>query len=363
MQEQKITKVAAVQAAPVFLDKAATIDKACNLINQAAENGAKLVVFPESFIPTFPYWSNPHPEGPPWARTFVKLFKNSIEIPSADTDKLGEAARKAGVYVVMGLNERDADSGGTLYNTLLFFDPEGKIMGKHRKLMPTHHERLYYGLGNGSGLKVYPTSIGKLGGLICYEHQMALSKYVLYAYGEQIHCAAWPGWPGNQKYDNLHIVHTACKQYAFEGQCFVVCACGWIHPEMIPDDFEFKHSMDCRSRGGSTIISPLGTMLTEPLLDQEGIVYADLKMDLIIKAKAFIDCAGHYARWDVLNVNFDPQPYQAMTIRSSSFEGDLREGLTDLLSHMDDLSHEELMDEIKRLGGIAINHNVNKLKG
>ena len=233
MEEQKVIRVAAVQAAPIFLDKDGTIAKACKLIQEAGRNGAKLIVFPESFIPTFPYWSNYHPEGPPWARTFTKLFKNSVEIPSAETEILGKAAKQAGAYVVMGLNERDTIYGGSLYNTLLFLDPEGRIMGKHRKLMPTHHERLYWGCGDGSGLNVYSTAIGKLAGLMCYEHHMTLSKYALYAQGEQIHCAVWPGWPGNPKYDNLEIVHTASRQYAFEGQCFVICACGWIHPEMM----------------------------------------------------------------------------------------------------------------------------------
>ncbi|MFC1857897.1 carbon-nitrogen hydrolase family protein [Thermodesulfobacteriota bacterium] len=351
MEHQTNVRVAAVQAAPIFLNKDATIEKACRLIAEAADNGAKLIVFPETFIPAYPYWSNPHPEGPPWARTFTKLFKNSVEIPSSDTEILGQAARKAGAYVVMGLNERDSIYGGSLYNTVLFFDDGGRILGKHRKLMPTHHERLYHGFGDGSGLKVYPTGIGKLGGLICYEHQMTLSKYALYAQGEQIHCAVWPGWPGIPKYDNLEIVQTACRQYAFEGQCFVVSACGWIHPDMIPDDFEFKNEMDCRSRGGSTIITPLGTMLTDPLLDQEGIVYADLKMDLIIKAKAFVDCTGHYTRWDVLSLNFNPRPYRAITNDLSTGSSNLREDLDELLNRSNELTHDELVEELHRLAG------------
>jgi len=349
MNDARIVRAAAVQAAPVFLDKPATIDKACRLIAEAGANGAQLVVFPESFIPTFPYWSNYHPEGPPWARTFAKLFKNSVEIPSPDTDLLAEAARSAGVYVVMGLNERDRTYGGTLYNTLLFFDPTGRIMGKHRKLMPTHHERLYWGWGDGSGLRVYPTPLGKLGGLICYEHHMTLSKYALYAQGEQIHCAVWPGWPGNDRYDNLDIIHTASKQYAFEGQCFVICACGWIHPDMIPEDFEFKHEMDCRSRGGSTIISPLGAFLEDPLVDGEGIVYADLKMDWIIKAKAFVDCTGHYARWDVLNLNFNRRPYRAIAESPGDRGWDLKEEIRQLLGRADQLAAEEFKEELKRL--------------
>ncbi|MBW2538489.1 MAG: carbon-nitrogen hydrolase family protein [Deltaproteobacteria bacterium] len=351
MKEQEVVRVAAVQAAPIFLDKDGTIEKACKLIQEAGRNGAKLIVFPESFIPTFPYWSNYHPEGPPWARTFTKLFKNSVEIPSADTEILGKAAKQAGAYVVMGLNERDTIYGGSLYNTLLFLDPEGRIMGKHRKLMPTHHERLYWGCGDGSGLNVYSTAIGKLGGLICYEHHMTLSKYALYAQGEQIHCAVWPGWPGNPKYDNLDIVHTASRQYAFEGQCFVVCACGWIHPEMIPDDFEFKNEMDCQSRGGSTIITPLGTLLADPLLDQEGIVYGDLKMDLIIKAKAFVDCTGHYARWDVLSLNFNRRPHRAINSPQQPIRAVLQEEISELLCRAEQLSHDELLDELRRLAG------------
>jgi predicted amidohydrolase len=358
MKNQKITRVAAVQAAPVFLNKEATLEKACHLIDEAGQNGAKLIVFPESFIPTFPYWSNYHPEGPPWARTFSKLFKNSVEIPSGDTEKLGEAAKRSGAYIVMGLNERDRLYGGTLYNTLLYIDPQGHILGKHRKLMPTHHERLYWGCGDGSGLTVYSTDMGKVGGLICYEHHMTLSKYALYAQGEQIHCAVWPGWPGNPDYDNLGIVHTASRQYAFEGQCFVICACGWIHPDMIPNDFEFKKEMDCRSRGGSTIITPLGTLMTEPLLDQEGIVYADLKMDLIIKAKAFVDCTGHYARWDVLNLNFNRRPYRPIASPAAGFPIDIQQELSELLKKADQLNREELLEALQRLAGLDSNSGV-----
>lgn len=186
-------RAAAVQAAPVFLDKEATIEKACRLIKEAADNGANLIVFPEAYIPTYPYWPKEIRGRSPGYRAFVKLFKNSVEIPSRDTDILCEAARKAAAYVVMGLNERDKELKGTLYNTCLFIDKTGRIMGKHRKLMPTYGERCVWGLGDGSDLKVFDTDYGRMGGLICGEHFMTLSRFALFAKGEQIHVAQWPG--------------------------------------------------------------------------------------------------------------------------------------------------------------------------
>ena len=296
-------KAAAVQAAPVFLDREATIEKTCSLIREASENGAELIAFPETFIPTYPFWPKEVRGRAPGYRAFVQLFKNSVEIPGPGTDILCEAARKAAAYVVVGLNERDRELQGTLYNTCLFIDKKGRIMGKHRKLVATYGERCVWGMGDGSDLKVFKTDIGRLGCLICGEHFMTLSRFSLFAKGEQVHIAAWPGREGV-----ISTIDTMCKSYALEGQTFVVVASGYVTPEMIPDDFELKADTDWACRGGSGIIDPRGVYIAGPLYDREGIVYADIDLEKIIWAKAMVDVVGHYARFDVANITLNEEP-------------------------------------------------------
>ena len=303
-------KAAVVQAAPVFLRKAATIDKACSLISEAGRNGAELIVFPETYIPTYPYWT---PEGHglfgKWIYSWRELLKNSVEIPSKDTDLLCQAAQKANAYVVMGLNERDTLSQGTIYNTMLFIDREGNIMGSHRKLMPTAHERLYWGRGDGSGLNVFPTDFGRLSGLVCAENLMGLPKYALFAQGEQIHCAMWPGWPGGRGGGVKSSIDVACRALALEGQVWVLIACGYITEKDVPDDFAHKKSMEWTAFGGSGIISPHGHYIAGPVYDEEAIIYGEIDMGEIPLAKCALDMVGHYARWDVLSLNLNKQPY------------------------------------------------------
>ncbi|KKL46972.1 hypothetical protein LCGC14_2340230 [marine sediment metagenome] len=200
---------AAIQAAPVFLNREATVDKACALIAEAASQGARLIVFPETWVPAYPFWiATPQIFTP---AAFVELFKNSVEVPSDATDALCRAAAKAGTYVVIGINERDAESKGTLYNSLLYIDDAGKVLGVHRKLMPSFTERTIWGWGDGSGLQVFDTPLGRLGGLICWEHEMTLVKYALYAKGEQVHASVWPAW----SMQNSHI-DFGCRQYAYD---------------------------------------------------------------------------------------------------------------------------------------------------
>ncbi len=344
-------KAAAVQAAPVFLNKEATIEKTCKLIQEAAGKGADLIAFPETFIPTYPYWPKEIRGRAPGYRAFVKLFKNSVEIPSPDTDILCEAARKASAYVVVGLNERDAMYQGTLYNTCLFIDKSGKILGKHRKLVPTYGERCVWGMGDGSDLNVFDTDLGRLGSLICGEHFMTLSRFSLFAKGEQIHIAAWPG-----RESVISTIDTMCKSYALEGQTFVVVSSGFITPDMIPDDFELKADTDWASRGGSGIIDPRGIYLAGPLYDQEGIVYADIDMEKIIWAKAMVDVVGHYARFDVANINFNPEKLRPIKDDTKPSEGgreagysDIREELGKLKEKLERMSAGELRAAIEDL--------------
>lgn len=289
---------AAVQAAPVFLNKAETIGKACGLIEEAREGGASLIVFPEAFIPTYPYWPKDLGSGPERKLVldaFIELYKNSVEVPSRDTEILGEAARKAGAYVVIGVNERD---GGTLYNTILFIDKKGRLLGKHRKLMSIDSEKCIWGMGTAEDLKVFDTELGKIGGFFCYEHHMTLAKYAMFTKGEQIHAGLWAGH-GFVK----PTMDFASRQYAFEGQVFVIAASLYINEDMVPDSFPLKRYTKWDFPGGSGIINPRGEYLAGPLYDKEGILYAEIDMDMIIRAKAVIDSTGHFSRPDIVSLN------------------------------------------------------------
>lgn len=301
----KVT-AAAIQAAPVFLDRDATVEKACRLIGEAAERGARIMVFPETFIPGYPFWprDNSGPARVPILKAFVQYFKNSVAIPSPQTDAMCAAAKRANTYVVMGLSERDSEYGGSLYNTMLFIGPDGRILGKHRKLVPTYGERCIWGMGDGSTLQVFPTEYGKLGGLVCYEHHMVLTRYALMAMGERIHAAVWPA----HRYLK-NIVDAACRQYAFEGQVFVITASSYMNADMIPDGFELKEASYWDAAGGSGIIGPLGNYLAGPTYDKEEILVAELDFEQIIQAKAIVDSVGHYSRWDVLSLNLNTAKY------------------------------------------------------
>ncbi|MDP9238285.1 MAG: carbon-nitrogen hydrolase family protein [Chloroflexota bacterium] len=283
---------AAVQAAPVFLDREGTVDKACELIAEAGDAGADLIVFPETWVPGYPFW---HTSPKVFSGdTFADLWKNSVEVPSASTVRLGKTAKDSGAYVVIGINERCTASRGTLYNTLLYFSPAGEVIHRHRKLMPTFTERTIWGLGDGSDLNVVETPLGRLGGLICWEHQMTLAKYALYAQGEQVHCAVWPAYTSQ----NSHI-DFGMRQYAFEGACFVVSACGVVTPGSIPKGLEGDHM---QANGGSAIIGPDGGYLAGPVYGSEEIIYAEIDLEAAIREKHSRDVAGHYSRPDVLQL-------------------------------------------------------------
>jgi len=289
---------AAVQMAPVFLNKDETIGKVISLIDEAASNGASLIVFPETTIPCYPYW--PKDMGSIEGRKLVLdaytvLYKNSVEIPSNDTEKLGRAVKKAGSYVVIGVNERD---GGTLYNTIIYFGKKGEILGKHRKLMSIDSEKCIWGMGGAEDLKVLDTDLGKIGGFFCYEHHLTLARYAMFQKGEQIHAGLWAGH-GFVK----PTMDFASKQYAFEGQVFVIVSSGYINEDMIPDSFPLKKNTLWDYPGGSGIINPRGEYIAGPVYGKEDIVYADIDTDMIIRAKAVIDAAGHFSRPDILELH------------------------------------------------------------
>jgi nitrilase len=303
-------KIAVVQAAPVVLDREATVSKARELIAEAGRNGARLVVFPEAFIPTYPDWVWRIPPGRHGmlADAYAELLEQSVEIPGPVTEDLSRAARQAGVYVAMGLNERNAQaSNASLYNTLLYIGPEGELLGKHRKLVPTAPERMVWAQGDGSTLEVYDTPLGRLGGLICWENYMPLARYSLYAWGVQIYLA--PTW------DNGEPWLSTLRHIAKEGRVYVVGCSIAMRKQDIPDRLEFKAEYysgvgEWINKGDSAIVGPDGKFLAGPLNAEEGILYAELDPRQMRGSKWNLDVAGHYARPDVfrLTVSREDRP-------------------------------------------------------
>ncbi|MFQ5924514.1 MAG: carbon-nitrogen hydrolase family protein, partial [Dehalococcoidia bacterium] len=291
-------KTAAIQAAPVFLDREATVDKACGLIGEAASQGAALVVFPETWVPGYPVWTNAVSRWnyPPAKRVYGRLYKNAVEIPGPVTERLGKTARKAGVFLAIGVHERGPS--GTLYCTIVFIGRDGRLMGKHRKLVPTYHERMVWGQGDGSTLEVFDSEIGRLGGLVCWEHWMPLARYALYAQGEQVHASLWP--TAGESF------LLACRHMAFEGRLFVVVSCSYFTKAMLPSDFELMEEMESfpevLCRGGSAIIAPDAKYLAGPVYDCETIIYADIDLGQIVEEKQALDVVGHYARPEVFTL-------------------------------------------------------------
>ncbi len=303
-------KAAAVQVAPVFLDREATLEKSCRLIEEAAANGAKLIAFPEVFIPAYPWWNrldNPY-RG---KKYFPELVKNSVEIPSPTTERLCQCARKARAYVVMGINERVPETLGTLYNTNVLIDPQGRILGAHRKLVPTFAEKLVWGGGDGSTLKVYPTEVGKLGMLNCGENTNILARFALIGQGEQVHVANYPGQPAGDesKYDLAHAIEIRSAAHAFEGKLFNVVSSSVFSKEIaeILGDTEEKRKMVSKGSIGLTAIyGPNGKRLAGPLdPNEEGMVFAEIDIEKIIEEKLQHDIVGHYNRFDVVSLNLN----------------------------------------------------------
>lgn len=308
-EDSKIIKVAVVQAAPVLFNLDATIEKTCDLIRTASQQGARLILFPEAFVPAYPRGlsfgtvvGSRHPAG---RKVWQAYWENSVEVPGPATAALGEAAREANVYLAIGVIERDTLRGsGTLYCTLLYFGPDGRLLGKHQKLKPTAAERLIWGEGDGSTLAVVETEFGNIGGLICWENYMPLARMAMYSKGVELYLAptadARDTWQATLR-------HIAC-----EGRCFVLGCNQYMTREMYPDDLrelkELDEQPEVMCRGGSAIISPLGKVLAGPLYDQEGILSATLDLSEIARSKFDFDVVGHYARPDVFQLTVNEKP-------------------------------------------------------
>jgi len=316
-------KAAAIQAAPVFLDREATVEKACRLIEEAASKGASLIAFPEVYIPAYPYWNrldNPY-RG---RKYFRELVKNSVEIPGPATDRLCQCARKANAHVVMGINEKVPETLGTIYNTNLLIDRNGKILGAHRKLVPTFIEKITWGGGDGHTLKVYDTDCGKLGMLNCGENTNSLARFALIAQGEQVHVANYPGMPvgDESRYDIRHAIEIRSAAHAFEGKLFNVVSCSIFSKEMadLLGDTEEKRRMVSKGSNGLTAIyGPDGKCIAGPMdPNQEGMVIAEIDIEQIIEQKLQHDIAGNYNRFDVLSLNINRQPQKAIWERHAA---------------------------------------------
>jgi nitrilase len=293
-------KVAAVQASPVFLDREATVAKAGRLVAEAAAAGVRLVAFPETFVPTYPDWvwrTTPWNDG--HARWYDRLYDQAVTIPGPSTEQLGQAAREAGAYVSIGVNEL---VGSTLYNSQLWLGPDGSVLGVHRKLMPTGGERLVWGYGDGSTLSVFATPLGRLGGLICWENYMPLARYALYDQGVEVYVA--PTW------DNSETWVPTLRHIAKEGRMYVIGVNFCLRGSDVPDDIPGRDELyggsdDWLARGNSCIVGPDGGLLAGPLVGEEGMVIGEIDLERLRGARRQFDPVGHYARPDVFHLSVD----------------------------------------------------------
>ena len=287
-------KLAAIQADPVYFDRDASTDKACHLLREAGARGATLAAFGESWLPGYPFfvW------GSATGSMAAEYLANAVEIPSATTDQLCKAAQQAHIDVVIGMAERDSQTQGTVYCTLLFIGSEGMILGRHRKLKPTHRERTAWGEGDGSSLIVYNRPYARISGLNCWEHNMVLPGYALMAQGTQIHVAAWPGMSNSR-----HMFLS--RAFASQASAYVIDVGAVLFPERVSETYK---DLAGSYPGESCIIDPRGEVIAGPA-EGETILMADCSIDRIFSAKALCDVAGHYSRPDLFQLSVNRSPY------------------------------------------------------
>jgi nitrilase len=327
MAEKTLVRVAAVQLAPDLETSGGTVAKVLAAIAAAADKGARLVVFPETFVPWYPYFSFVHPPVATGAE-HIRLYENAVVVPGPLTEAVAALAKRHAIVVVLGVNERDH---GSLYNTQLVFDADGRLALKRRKITPTFHERMIWGQGDGAGLKVVDTAVGRIGALACWEHYNPLARYALMAQHEEIHVAQFPGSLVGPIF--AEQIEVTIRHHALESGCFVVNATGWLTEEQIAR-ISPEEKLRKALRGGcmTAIISPEGAHVVPPLTQGEGILTADLDMGLIVKRKRMMDSVGHYARPELLKLVLDDRPAHPMeteTARSAPLHESSNESASD----------------------------------
>jgi len=288
-----LVKVACIQAEPVIFERDATIEKIATLTHEAAGAGARLALFPEAFVPAYPSnrWVRFLAGGADAKPVFGRLARESIEVPSPATERLAAVAREEEIWLALGTNEL---AGGTLYNSLLVFGPDRTLVLHHRKLMPTNHERLVWGLGDGKGLDAVETDLGRVGGLICWENYMPLARFALYQSGVEVYLAPTA--------DDSESWHESIRHIARESRAFVLSSCVFQRASSYPEDVPIAEGPELLGRGGSAILGPDGEYLAGPLWDEEGILYAELDPQRLYEERQRFDPAGHYHRPDVFRL-------------------------------------------------------------
>ncbi len=330
-----IAVVAAVQAAPYYMNLERSLARAIDLIDEAARRRAQLVVFPESWLPGYPAWLDVCRDIAVWdhqptKRIYAQLMENSVAVPGRETEALGEAARKHNLTLVMGLHERLTEGAGrgTLYNSILTFGPTGEILNVHRKLVPTFNERLIWAQGDGSGLRVVETPAGRVGGLICWEHWMPLVRQTLHVAGEDIHVALWPSVK--------EMYQIASRHYAFEGRCFVVAAGGIMRRADLPREFEIAGNMlgddnEYILNGGSCVIGPDGQYVAGPAFCSEVIILAKINLERIREESLTLDVTGHFNRLDVFDFRYKGSAWRGADVAAPSEEKIPNQPMTEAL--------------------------------
>ena len=334
MTEYNEFTLAAIQATPFFFDREASTEKACQLIESAANQNATLAAFGEAWLPGYPFFASTSYRSPLWWDAAADYLANAIEIPGPTTDRLCAAAYRAGIDVVIGVVELDKRTGGTVYCTLLFIGNEGKILGRHRKLKPTHVERTVWGEGDAVGLTVYERPYGRLSGLNCWEHNMVLPGYALMTQGTQIHVAAWPG--GDPQSVPPSPIPLWSRQlllsraFASQASCYVVAAGGGSSLDYVPERYHELYTRDYT--GDSCIIDPRGEVIAGPATE-ETILTAQGSTEAVLAAKAALDVGGHYSRPDVFQLLVNRNPIERLVEKNRSeisacFKGDIPDNRT-----------------------------------
>jgi nitrilase len=305
--------LAAIQAAPVYFDREASTEKACQLIMEAGEKGADLAAFSETWLPGYPFFHSSALVG----QGRVAYLSNAVEIPSPTTDRLCMAAKKADVDVAIGVAELDPRTRGTVYCTLLFIGQDGEILGRHRKLKPSGGERTVWGEGDGVGLRVYERPYGRISGLNCWEHRMLLPGYALMALGTQIHVATWPfSWHLDPDLNSAPFVS---QVFAVQGGCYVIATSALLRPEDVQEAYRELATSQVdewigAKKGGCRIIAPRGEVIAQAAVDEETVLTASVSLEAVLQAKAEIDVGGHYSRPDVLQLHVNRRPLERVAV-------------------------------------------------